>query len=256
MSQPAVSQQVKALETHLGQTLFLRQGRRLEITVAGKSYLPTVQDALETLSQGTRELIGGDRGRRLNVQCNLAFSIYWLSPRLGDLLTRFPWLNINVQGALWDPERTAETADVEVRFGTGLDRTLGGLRLAEDTSFPVCAPELVGQDWRKHNLFDCAGMKGNWQSWSKKVGQRMPANKRVNIGSTYAVSLSAAVEGCGFAMGHETLVDGLLSKGRLCRAHPEGIEMPEAYFLMPVLPRSQTPATRSFAEWLREEAGA
>ena len=47
----AVSQQVRALETHLGLALFTRHGRRLSLTEDGRIY------------EYTRSFIRGDRGR-------------------------------------------------------------------------------------------------------------------------------------------------------------------------------------------------
>ena len=51
MTQSAVSQQIKALENHLRRPLFLRQVRRLELTEAGRGYLPVVQEAFATLAR-------------------------------------------------------------------------------------------------------------------------------------------------------------------------------------------------------------
>lgn len=255
ISQPAVSQHVKALETHLNLTLFVRQGRKLEITVAGKSYLPTVQEGLETLQRGTRALIGGDRGKVLTLQCNLAFSVFWLAPRLAGFMTQFPWISVNIHSALWDPERTAKAADLEIRFGHDLEKTMTCTRLTHDTCFPVCAPALAAEDWRDYPLFDCLGMKGNWQSWAQGTGQKIPKGKRVNTASTYAVSLSAAQNGGAFALGHETVTGALIAQGHLVRASEAAIDMPEAYYLMPIAAHAQTPSTRAFVTWLNEHTG-
>ena len=83
MTQSAVSQQIKSLEQHLGRTLFIRRTRSIELTDAGLSYLPVVQEAFEVLATGTRMMTGGDHGKILSIQCNLAFSVFWLAPRLG-----------------------------------------------------------------------------------------------------------------------------------------------------------------------------
>ena len=79
MTQSAVSQQIKNLEHYLGRTLFIRRTRSIVMTDAGYAYLPVVQEAFETLATGTRMMTGGDRGAILSVQCNIAFSVFWLS---------------------------------------------------------------------------------------------------------------------------------------------------------------------------------
>ena len=47
LTQSGVSQQVKALENHLGIDLFLRKGRRLAVTDAGKVLLPMAREIVE-----------------------------------------------------------------------------------------------------------------------------------------------------------------------------------------------------------------
>src|SRR6476620_3662182 len=74
ITQSAVSQQIRALETYCGRPLFRRRSRILELTEAGRDLLPVVQDAFSRLSAGTRALSGADIGRRVNVQSNLSFS--------------------------------------------------------------------------------------------------------------------------------------------------------------------------------------
>jgi DNA-binding transcriptional LysR family regulator len=57
LTQPALSAQVKRLESELGATLFHRQGRGLELTHSGETWRRHAADALETLAAG-REALG------------------------------------------------------------------------------------------------------------------------------------------------------------------------------------------------------
>ena len=58
MTQSAVSQQIKSLESSLGRVLFMRRVRGLELTDEGRGYLPTVQAAFAMLEEGTSVLKG------------------------------------------------------------------------------------------------------------------------------------------------------------------------------------------------------
>lgn len=254
MTQSAVSQHIKNLEQFLGRTLFVRRTRALQLTETGFNYLPTVQEAFATLSAGTRALTGGDRGRILTVQSNMAFSAFWLAPRLADLLQRHPWLTLNILTAIWDPERTAPAAEVEIRFGRGLDEATGGQRLTRDRAYPVCSTSLAedATDWRTQTLFDCSGMLANWEAWLATQGERLPDGKMVNLGSTYVLSLNAALAGAGLAMAHDTLAGDLLTEGRLVKPFETSIEMAEAYYLMPPAQHEATPASRAFCDWMLE----
>ena len=55
LTQSAISQQVKGLEAQLGVLLFKRLPRGLELTDAGKSYIPIVREAINRLIVTTDE---------------------------------------------------------------------------------------------------------------------------------------------------------------------------------------------------------
>lgn len=65
VTQPALSQQVKALEDSLGAVLLERLGRGVRITSAGRAYLPHVRGTLAARSRGqraVREVVAGSAG--------------------------------------------------------------------------------------------------------------------------------------------------------------------------------------------------
>jgi DNA-binding transcriptional LysR family regulator len=66
VSEPAVSQQVADLEDELGQKLFNRDSRRVELTEIGRVFLRgarrTLASAKEAVAQ-TQEAAAGERGR-------------------------------------------------------------------------------------------------------------------------------------------------------------------------------------------------
>src|SRR5262245_50845983 len=67
VTQSAVSQRVKALETERGVKLFLRERQRLKITPAGRDYLIVVREALDHIGAGTERLMQRQNARVLTV---------------------------------------------------------------------------------------------------------------------------------------------------------------------------------------------
>jgi len=51
MTQPALSRQIRALETHLGVTLVERTSRTVDLTDAGRARLPAIRAAVEAMAQ-------------------------------------------------------------------------------------------------------------------------------------------------------------------------------------------------------------
>ena len=56
LTQPAISKQVQSLESQLGIALFDRIGRRLNLTEAGRIFMPRAQAILQQLEESQREL--------------------------------------------------------------------------------------------------------------------------------------------------------------------------------------------------------
>ena len=255
MTQSAVSQQIKNLEQYLGRTLFVRRTRSIQLTDAGLAYLPVVQEAFDTLMSGTRMMTGGDRGKILTIQANMAFSVFWLAPRIGQLLELHPWLKLNISSVIWDPQ--IPSSEVEIRFGIDLQKRFTACRLRENTSYPVCTPEFAStlEHWQDASLFDSTGVKANWETWALARNETLPAGKMVNLASTYSVSINAALGGAGLAMGHDILTADLLNQNRLVQPFEEEIPMEEGYYIIEPPVHQVTPATRVFTEWIKSELG-
>ena len=255
VTQSAVSQHVRSLEGFLGRELFIRRTRALHLTEAGASYLPTIREAFGLLASGTRAFRGGDRGRSLLVQCNLAFSVFWLAPRLAGLLETYPWLLLNLTTPIWDPERSAGSAEMEIRYGRPGEMSDAAVRLAHDRYYPVCRPGYTegASDLVRLPLFDCSGVMENWETWLASQGRQMPAGKQIHLGSTYVVSIQAALHGAGLAMAHDTLASDLLASGALVRPGAHAVAMSAAYFLIAPPRHGATPASRAFVGWILDE---
>lgn len=258
LTQSAVSQHVRNLEHYLGRALFIRKTRAIALTEDGANYLPVVAEAFEGLRRGTEAFIGGAGGQTLTLQCNMAFSIFWLTPRLPRLYAAHPWLVLNIVTPIWDPERRAGSAAVEIRFGRAADVSPAAERLKTERYFPVCRPDYAAgaPDLNDARLFDCAGLTGTWSSWCASQDRPFHRAHQVNLGSTFVISMHAALAGAGVAMSHGSLADGLLADGSLIAPFGHRPELTEAYYLMPPASHDETPASRAFVVWLREELAA
>ena len=87
MSPPAVSQQIRALEDHLGQTLFVRAPAGVTLTEAGRSLLAMVGESIGRMEAATASL--SSKGPpKLVVGVSLTLAPGWLSPRLPAFLEK------------------------------------------------------------------------------------------------------------------------------------------------------------------------
>ncbi|WP_339937201.1 LysR family transcriptional regulator [Undibacterium luofuense] len=80
LSQSAISHQIQQLEQELGQPLFHRVGRGVELTVAGQALLRTVQTSLHGLENGIRRISTYLAPGLVTVVCPAAAAQGWLQP--------------------------------------------------------------------------------------------------------------------------------------------------------------------------------
>lgn len=99
LSQSAVSHQLRGLEERLGQPLFRRQGKRLQITPAGRKLSELAQQVLLPLLQTELELRRGllrERPKlRVSTQCYSAY--HWLPRALQALASEHPEVELVLQ---------------------------------------------------------------------------------------------------------------------------------------------------------------
>lgn len=263
LTQSAVSQHVRSLETFFGKPMFVRRPRALSLTEDGANYLPAVREAFAALAAGAQPFAGASAAERdstVTLQCNVGFATLRLAPRLGALAQAHPGIRLNLVTPVWDPERTAHMADVEIRFARSESEGRGGRRLVRERAYPVCAPALAerigaGAHWRALALFDCAGTLSGWGRWvaEHEGDSAAAAPPAVHTVSTFAVSIGAAIAGAGLAMGHDGLVADALADGRLVRPFATTVPMSERYVLFQSASHLRTRASRALSEWLEAE---
>lgn len=176
MTQSAVSQQIKSLEAHLGQPLFYRRPRALELTIMGLNYVPVVREAFQTLSRGTRMLMDGGTQHALHIEANVTFSTQWLAPRLPRLYARHPDLTLHITTSIWDQMQRTEEADIEFRFLMSQDADPAAERITSDRFYPLCAPgyRVTLDEIADHRLFYTTAMMCTWDMWAEGMGVSSP----------------------------------------------------------------------------------
>lgn len=156
VSQPALSAQIKALESELGQELFERKSNGMRLTRVGNELLPLAQEviaaaeALKRAAQAHRSDIAG----RVRIGTVSDPQFIRLGEFLGQALERYPLVEIDVRnestGAAFEEVRTGEL-DASYFFGEIDDPAITGMRLGEMV-YRIAAPaawteQLRGGTW-------------------------------------------------------------------------------------------------------------
>ncbi|MEM5458367.1 transcriptional regulator GcvA [Paraburkholderia phytofirmans] len=219
----AVSQHVRALEEWLGASLFERHNRRVALTPAAKAYLAEIGPLFEQLSQATaRYGFPETVSRTLSVNAPATFTLRWLVPRLATFRAAHPDVDVKVETSNESLESLREIYDVVVRGGPDTFYGYSMRPFLSEERVPVCSPALLQRlplrtpdDLRQHTLLHTSSLPRVWPDWlaSARIPALRPA-AALTFDHFY-LTLQAAIDGIGIAMGPTALVAGDLAAGRL-----------------------------------------
>ena len=101
ISQSAVSQSIKTLEKKLGQSLFIRSTKKVQLTPAGSLLLKHIEPAMNLISRGESQLLdSGTLGLgQLHIGASDTICRYFLVPYLKQFHKKFPNVPIKVTNA-------------------------------------------------------------------------------------------------------------------------------------------------------------
>ncbi|MFM0117789.1 transcriptional regulator GcvA [Paraburkholderia sp. RL18-101-BIB-B] len=219
----AVSQHVRALEEWLGASLFERHNRRVALSPAAKAYLAEIGPLFEQLSQATaRYGFPETVSRTLSVNAPATFTLRWLVPRLATFRAAHPDVDVKVETSNESLESLREIYDVVVRGGPDTFYGYSMRPFLSEERVPVCSPALLQRlplrtpdDLRQHTLLHTSSLPRVWPDWlaSARIPALRPA-AALTFDHFY-LTLQAAIDGIGIAMGPTALVAGDLAAGRL-----------------------------------------
>ncbi len=261
----AISRHVRLLEDWLGPpALFLRLNRRVELTATGATLLAETAAALDRLAAATRRHLArsGERSSALlRVNAFSTFSLRWLLPRLAQFRDRCPDVEVRLATSDEPLDALREPYDVIIRGGPDTFYGYTSRLFLVERRLPVCSPALLARspivsvrDLGRHTLLHTAKLPRIWPEWFAVAGSPYVEPASSLIFDHFYLSIQAAIDGLGVAMGPSALVAEELETGRLI-APFNGISLPtKNYHAYVPENRAGDPAIDAFCRWL-EEAG-
>jgi LysR family glycine cleavage system transcriptional activator len=265
----AISHQVKALEAHLGVPLFRRLNRALLLTDAGQLCLPGIGEGFDRLAAALARLETREGRGALTVSVSPSFASKWLVPRLEHFTAAHPETDVRISATMDLVDFGRENVDLAIRYGHGVYPGLRVEKLLDDTMAPVCSPRLRDGpspirgpgDLRHHTLlhddsldFDAAAP--DWRMWLKAAGVEGVDPERGPRFSQADLSLQAAIDGVGVALGFRSLVANDLAAGRLVMPFDLSLPLSFAYYVVAPESAAERPKVADFRDWLLAEAAA
>ena len=254
----AVSQRMKALEEHVGVTLFKRDGRAMRLTKPGQELRVRISAALNDIGRAIEFVRGGD-DRTLTVSVLPAFATRWLIPRLSRFNALHPDVDINIRASQSLIDFDRDGVDLAVRFGAGNWPGLHSEKLLEEELFPVHAPSLkaAARLSEPRQLLDLPLLHDErqpWSIWFNSIGIDPPRSLSGPIYSDANLLMEAALAGHGIALARTSFVAPDLDSGRLVRPFNQSAKTKFSHYVVyPIRSEGQEKIAR-FKEWILGEA--
>jgi LysR family transcriptional regulator, glycine cleavage system transcriptional activator len=260
ITQSAISHQVRVLEDHLGQPLFRRIGRRIELVDAGRDFLITAQTTLEEVRHGVRRLNAYSKPGSVIILMPAALATGWFLPRLAELRKLHPWVDpwVHTGANSYVPEE----AEIDIVLGQHpwVDPGAQSLLLAQDPLVTLCAPDLAASlpSLADKTRLDAAPLLHDetlhdWQSWFVQVGSgRTEFTRGINFSDTGQM-LQAAELGLGVCLASTRQADKALQDGRLVQACQTILQKTEPLYMSCWTRNFARPPVEVLWNWLQSQ---
>jgi LysR family glycine cleavage system transcriptional activator len=262
----AVSHQVKTLEDNLGLALFNRLPKTLQLTDAGRTYLPGVRQAFQQLADATQQLHQRTQSSALKVNLPPTFAVKWLIPRMERFIKAHPGLDLEVSTSNHPIDFARDAYDLAIRYGRGVYPGTRSELCLDVEVFPVCSPALLTgehpllqpDDLRFHTLLHDESRyhdvdNPTWADWLKQAGvSGVDAHRGPSFWPSHLV-LAAAADGLGVALAKKRWVEADLAEGKLVRPFSLALPVEYAYYIVYPEERADDANIQHFLAWIRSE---
>lgn len=98
ISQPALSQHIRKIESEVGAELFIRKGHSLTLTSAGKMFIDCGRQILQAYDTMEREITASKSAAKESVRLGISpfYSKFYLPRLLPDFMKRFPNIQVDI----------------------------------------------------------------------------------------------------------------------------------------------------------------
>ncbi|MEH6633572.1 MAG: LysR substrate-binding domain-containing protein [Halopseudomonas aestusnigri] len=221
VTQPAISQQVKKLEAHLGVRLVERVSNTIRLSPEGEKLALSLHTAFSIMRDGMRTVMSQGQ---VTLAVLGTFAQRWLIPRLPNLQVRYPDIDLRLitSSKLADLDRGG--VDLIIKPWQRDQAPREAVLLMGDDARIVMSPDLAErvpilsvEDLRKHVLIHVESYPrdNDWPLWLEAVGGLGGEPRGWLSFSSSSHALEAAMAGVGVAIGHRPMIVDAMKSGRL-----------------------------------------
>lgn len=256
----AVSHRIRDLERHLGQRLFVRKTRAIELTDAGRALLEDIEPLLASLDRVVERANSRTPRRVLRITAPPFIANELLVPNLRSFYSLEPHIDLQITtgDARGDERGAAPDASIVISDGppAGLCATkLFAPRFVAATarSLAMVAREQGAGVFDRQRRIVCRSRPGLWSRWFTATGLATGTGSGVIEVDALPSAVAAAEGGLGIALVPTFVCERRLRGGRLMRIMEPEIDTGDAYYLVYRHEDRARPEVRALMSWALSE---
>ena len=146
LTQSTISRQIQSLENELGQRLFIRHVRTVELTQYSLQLRQAVSQSLLQIDNTVQNIRASSARRAIAVTTFASFASMWLIPRLAAFKTSYPDIDIRIHANDKPVELATSDIDIAIRCGPATTMPANARKLFGEQLMPVASPLLLQRE--------------------------------------------------------------------------------------------------------------
>lgn len=262
LTPPAITHQIKQLESWLNTTLFNRMHRGIKLTQQGEAFAVEVEEILNQLNFCLNRFKSKAHSSNITLSLTPALATKWLVSRLGRFWKQHPDIQLRLHHSIEAVDLMSDSADIAIRWGDGKWPGVISEPLLSGNRKPVMLPKAAEQLKNKSAaaLDSCILLHEDsyldWPQWLKLNQLSLTnAHQGPQIDDA-SVLLMAVLAGEGIALGRIAVLEDDLQSGVLVSPFEVSLPSKDRYWLVYPEYAKNNPAIMALRAFLRHEANS
>jgi len=257
----AISHQIKALEQNLGQALFRRKTRAVELTDAAKALYDDTRKALDLMDEAVSRFEQDKDHAALKASFAPSFASHWLLKRLPTFHELHPDIRVEVDITANVQDVADSGFDFAIRHGDGSWRGLEVYKLFDEELCAVAAPSFA-EAQKPHftkiltgntKLLTASVRSDEWSDWLGAQGVKGDVSSHLIVFPTQALALDGAITGLGVALTDRRLAKDDIDAGRLVQVSDYVHQSGRGFYFVHPRKSVEDKRQKKFLTWLQAE---
>ncbi|SFB89878.1 LysR substrate-binding domain-containing protein [Pseudoalteromonas denitrificans] len=258
VTQAAVSQQIRLLESHLGCKLFERNSKQTKLNEKGKLLMPYIEHAFEQINHGVNAVKFEPNANELRISALHSVTSILLIPKISEFQEKNS--NLSVQFSPNNKLDTFEALDIDIAIRRGLGDYSGlkSRKLVEDSIILISSPLIIKENKNDIDIiFDLPLLEDTSSDIQEAINdcckqfdiKRSRLKSRLKTTDALPI-IQSALAGQGIAFVSKVLVDEHLRNGNLINVLNYYFDNPRSLYLVAPAHHFSWDKVKRFETWI------